>query len=119
MATEIFDYTIFGTRQQILVKKLYQSLQENGVEALKTKCYENNKYFQLKFFENVFNWDLYVMWQFTRKRKQQQKWAIRQLCMKITKFCMRTRSTEIKKPFNKNNPPQNFLQVSTKFSLSF
>ena len=49
MATETFNNTKFGIRQQKLKtnkeqNKLYQFLQENGVTALQTICYEKKKY---------------------------------------------------------------------------
>ena len=52
LAIENFKFPIFGIRQKFTnTGQTYKSLlipKENGVTTLKSKCYENDKYFRLQ-----------------------------------------------------------------------
>ena len=55
LSTEMLNYPIFGIRQQEIRRRLHgknkknkKNMQENGVAALKTLCFERNKYVQLR-----------------------------------------------------------------------
>ena len=79
-------------------EKLYQFLQENGVAALQTICYEkkvcsiSNVVFQSVFLVRLLN-------NVTNYKRNRNSSKNGKLCTKIRKFCMKTGSTKSKKTF--------------------